>query len=100
MAELRIYCEGVKRIAGRDNDVLPADKRVRLGRVRDIAQPRMPERLPRRDVLPVTRCSPYASAPLQYARHFCTSFTASDPSGTSYSSSIVAGIFHPFFLTR
>ena len=40
-----------------------------------------------------------ASAFLQYCRHFTTSFTASDPAGTSYSSSTVAGIVHLFLLT-
>jgi hypothetical protein len=40
------------------------------------------------------------SADLQYCRHLATSFTASDPAGTSYSSSIVAGIVHLFFFTN
>src|SRR5687767_1705160 len=39
------------------------------------------------------------NAARQYSTHFRTSFTASDPSGTEYSSSIEAGMFHLFFLT-
>ena len=41
----------------------------------------------------------YESAARQYSTHFLTSFTASDPSGTLYSSSIEAGNVHLFFLT-
>src|SRR5262249_24608988 len=39
------------------------------------------------------------SADLQYCRHFTTSLTASEPAGTSYSNSIVAGMVHLFFFT-
>ena len=39
------------------------------------------------------------SAWRQKATHFFTSATASEPSGTLYSSSIDPGIFHLFFLT-
>src|SRR5687768_12103023 len=48
---------------------------------------------------PVGDCSDQARALLQYSRHFLTSFTASDPCGTSYSTSIVAGMVHLFFFT-
>jgi hypothetical protein len=37
------------------------------------------------------------SAALQYCRQLMTSLTASEPAGTSYSSSIVAGMVHLFF---
>src|SRR4029078_7750982 len=39
------------------------------------------------------------SAALQYSTHFLVSFTASEPSGTLYSSSIEAGTSHLFFFT-
>ena len=39
------------------------------------------------------------SAALQNSTHFLVSFTASEPSGMLYSSSIEAGNFHLFFLT-
>lgn len=36
-------------------------------------------------------CYPFARAALQKSRHFRVSFTASDPDGTWYSSSMAAG---------
>ena len=41
----------------------------------------------------------YASAALQNSTHFFVSFTASEPSGMAYSSSIEAGNFQRFFRT-
>ena len=59
-----------------------------------------PGRRLRAYAIPVSRDpADQASAFLTYSRHLTTSVTASEPCGTSYSSSIVAGIFHRFIFT-